>query len=142
MRALGARRHHRTGRYHAPSDTTFFRVIDRLDAVEFDRRIGQWMMGQEIGVLRALAIDGKCLRGSGRGDGNPPQLLSAVSHRLRLPVAQDPIVGKSKDLPALQPLLCQLPSGALEGLMLTGDALHCQQESSAFVTREREADYL
>lgn len=139
LRALGARRNHRTGRYHAPSDTTFFRVIDRLDAAEFDRRIGQWMMAQEIGVLRALAIDGKCLRGSGRGDGKPLQLLSAVSHRLRLTVAQEPIEEKRNEIPALQPLLRQFPPGALEGSMLTADALHCQQESSAFVTQQRVA---
>jgi len=34
------------------------------------------------------------LRGSGRTDGKPLQLLSAVSHRLRLTVAQEPIAEK------------------------------------------------
>ena len=142
LRALGCRQNPKTGRYRAPSDTTFFRVINGLDAAEFDLRIGQWMMTQEIAVLQSLAIDGKCLRGSGRGDGKPLQLLSAVSHRLRLTVAQEPIDQKSNEIPALQPLLRKLPPGALEGSMLTGDALHCQQESSAFVTQELGADYL
>lgn len=142
LRALGGWRNLKTGRYHAPSDTTFFRVIDGMEAAEFDRRIGQWMMSQEISVLQALAIDGKCLRGSGRGDGKPLQLLSAVSHRLRLTVAQEPIEEKSNEIPALKPLLRQLPQGALEGSMITGDALHCQQESSAFVTQELGGDYL
>jgi len=142
LRALGCRKNPQTGRSRAPSDTTFFRVINGLDAAEFDRRIGQWMMAQEISILQALAIDGKCLRGSGRGDGMPLQLLSAVSHRLRLTVAQEPIEQKSNEIPALQPLLRKLPQAALEGSMLTGDALHCQQESSAFVTQELGADYL
>ena len=51
--------------------------------------MGQWMMAQEISILQSLAVDGKCLRGSARTDGKPLQLLSAVSHRLRLTVAQD-----------------------------------------------------
>jgi len=39
-------------------------------------------------------------------------------------------------------LLRKLPEGALEGSMITADALHCQQASSKFVTQELGADYL
>jgi len=142
LRALGCRQDPKSGRYRAPSDTTFFRVLNRLDAAEFDLRIGQWMMAQEISILQGLAIDGKCLRGSARTDGKALQLLSAVSHRLRLTVAQEPIEEKSNEIPALQPLLRKLPKGALEGSLITADALHCQQKSSQFVTQELGADYL
>jgi len=142
LRALGCRQDPKTNLYRSPSDSTFFRVINRLDAAEFDLRIGQWMMAQEISVLQALAIDGKCLRGSGRTDGKALQLLSAVSHRLRLTVAQQPIQEKSNEIPAIKPLLQKLPKAALEGSMITADALHCQQESSRFVTQELGADYL
>jgi len=142
LRALGCRKDPKTNLYRSPSDSTFFRVINRLDAAEFDLRIGQWMMAQEISVLQALAIDGKCLRGSGRTDGKALQLLSAVSHRLRLTVAQEPIQEKSNEIPAIKPLLQKLPKTALEGSMITADALHCQQESSRFVTQELGADYL
>ena len=100
------------------------------------------MMAQEISILQGLAIDGKCLRGSGRTEDKPLQLLSAVSHRLRLTVAQQPIEEKSNEIPALQPLLRKLPKGALEGSMITADAIQCQQESSRFVTQELGADYL
>ena len=142
LRALGARRDPKTDRYRAPSDSTFFRVLNRLDAAEFDLRLGQWMMAQEISILQGLAIDGKCLRGSARTDGKPLQLLSAVSHRLRLTVAQEPIEEKSNEIPALQPLLRKLPPGALEGSLITADAMHCQQRSTQFVTQELGADYL
>jgi hypothetical protein len=142
LRALGCRQDPKTGRYRAPSDTTFFRVLNRLDAAEFDLRMGQWMMAQEISILQGLAIDGKCLRGSARTDGKPLQLLSAVSHRLRLTVAQQPIEEKSNEIPALQPLLRKLPKGAVEGSLITADALQCQQESSRLVTQELGADYL
>lgn len=142
LRALGCRKDPKTGRYRPPSDSTFFRVLNGLPAAEFDLRLGQWMMAQEISILQALAVDGKCLRGSGRSDGKPLQLLSAVSHRLRLTVAQEPIQEKSNEIPALQPLLRKLPQAALEGTLITADALHCQQESSTFVTQELGADYL
>jgi hypothetical protein len=142
LRALGCRKDPKTGRYRAPSDSTFFRVLTGLDAAEFDLRLGQWMMAQEISILQSLAIDGKCLRGSARTDGKPLQLLSAVSHRLRLTVAQEPIEQKSNEIPALQPLLRKLPPRALEGSLITADALHCQQRSAQFVTQELGADYL
>jgi hypothetical protein len=142
LRALGCRLNPKTDRYHAPSDTTFFRVVSRLDADEFDLRIGQWMVAQEVSILQGLAVDGKCLRGSGRTDGKPLQLLSAVSHRLRLTVAQEPIQEKSNEIPAIQPLLNKLPKGALEGSLITADALHCQQETARFITQELGADYL
>jgi Domain of unknown function (DUF4338)/DDE_Tnp_1-associated/Transposase DDE domain len=142
LRALGCRLNPKTGRYRPPSDSTFFRVLTGLDAAEFDLRIGQWMIAQEISILQGLAVDGKCLRGSGRTDGKPLQLLSAVSHRLRLTVAQEPIQEKSNEIPAIKPLLNKLPKGALEGTMITADALHCQQETTRFLTQELGADYL
>jgi hypothetical protein len=142
LRALGCRKDPKTDRYGAPSDSTFFRVINRIDAAEFDLRMGQWMMAQEISILQGLAVDGKCLRGSARTDGKPLQLLSAVSHRLRLTVAQEPVAEKSNEIPAFQPLLRKLPQGALEGSLITADAMQCQQESSRFVTQELGADYL
>lgn len=85
---------------------------------------------------------GKCLRGSARTDGKPLQLLSAVSHRLRLTVAQEPIQEQSNEIPAIKPLLNQLPKAALEGCMITADALHCQQETTRFITQQLGADYL
>jgi hypothetical protein len=142
LRALGCRKNPKTGRYQPPSDTTFFRVLNGMDAAEFDLRIGQWMMAQEISILQALAIDGKTLRGSARTDGKALQLLSAVSHRLRLTVAQQPVEKKSNEIPALEPLLRKLPPGALEGSLITADAMQCQQESSRLVTQDLGADYL
>ena len=142
LRALGCRQNPKTDRYQAPSDSTFFRVLNGLDAAEFDLRLGRWMVAQEPSILQSLASDGKTLRGSARTGGKPLQLLSAVSHRLRLTVAQQPIAEKSNEIPALQPLLNKLPKGALEGSLLTADAIQCQQESSRFVTRELGADYL
>lgn len=140
LKALGCRRNEKEKRYKAPSDTTFFRVLNGVDAAAFDLALGHWMMEQEVCVLEALAVDGKVLRGSGRTDGKPLHLLSAVSHRLRLSVAQEPIQEKSNEIPALQPLLKKLP--LQNKTLITADALHCQQESARFVTQELGGDYI
>jgi hypothetical protein len=139
LRALGCRWNEKKNAYLPPSDSTFFRVLSDLDAAQFDLVLGQWMVAQDPSVLERLAVDGKTLRGSGRTDGKPLQLLSAVSHRLRLTVAQLPIQEKSNEIPAFQPLLRKLP---LEGSLITADPLHCQQATARFVTQELGADYL
>lgn len=142
LKALGCRFNRKKNAYCPPSDSTFFRVLNKIDAVAFDLALGRWMMEQEISVLERLAVDGKVLRGSGRGDGKALQLLSAVSHRLRLTVAQEPIEEKSNEIPALKPLLKKLPLAKVGGTLITADSMHCQQESSRFVTQELGGDYI
>ena len=139
LRALGCRRN-QEGRYAPPSDSTFFRVISQLEAAQFESVVGSWLLEQEVSVLARLAVDGKVLRGSGRNDGKPLQLLSAVTHRLRWTLGQIPIEEKSNEIPALQPLLQSLP--CLAGSLITADAIHCQQEITRFVTQDLGADYL
>ena len=139
LKALGCQQD-RQGRYAAPSDTTFFRVLTGLDAAHFDSVVGAWLLEQEVSVLERLALDGKVLRGSGRQDGKPLQLFSAVSHRVRLTLAQMPIEEKSNEIPALPKLLRSLPP--LVGTLITADAMHCQQESARVITQELGGDYL
>jgi hypothetical protein len=122
LRALGCQQDEEEN-YAAPSDSTFFRVLTALDAAHFDSVVGAWLLEQEVAVLERLALDGKVLRGSGRTDGKPLQLFSAVSHCLRLTLAQVPIQEKSHEIPALPPLLRSLPP--LAGTLLTADAMHC-----------------
>jgi hypothetical protein len=140
LRALGCAPDEEDGRYYPPSDSTFQRVLNKVDAAAVARIIGQWLEQQEVGALAQLAVDGKVLRGSGRHDGKPLQLLSAVSHHLRLTLDQVPIEEKSNEIPALKPLLkkLNLPPGTL----ITADAMHCQQEAARFITRELGGDYL
>lgn len=140
LRALGATPHEEDGRYYPPSDSTFQRVISKVDAAALASLIGEWLAQQEIGALAQLAVDGKVLRGSGRHDGKPLQLLSAVTHQLRLTLDQVAIEEKSNEIPALKPLLKKL--ALPPGVLITADAMHCQQESSRFVTQELGGDYL
>jgi hypothetical protein len=140
LRALGCLRHEDDGRYHPPSDTTFGRVLKGQDAAAFASLVGAWLIEQEAGALLQLAVDGKVLRGSGRQDGKPLQLLSAVTHHLRLTLDQVAIEEKSNEIPALKPLLKKI--NPPPGVLITADALHCQQESARFITQELGGDYL
>jgi len=141
LRALGARCNQRTGRYQAPSDSTFFRVLGKIDTDLFDSVIGQWMSVRELDSLKRIAVDGKTLRGSKRGEeGKALQLLSAVTHRLRMTIAQREIEDKSNEIPALIPLLESIPE--LEGSLITADAMQCQQQACRYITQKRGADYL
>ena len=67
------------------------------------------------------------------------QLLSAVTHHLRLTLDQLPSQENRNESPALQPLLKKInpPSG----VRITADALHCQQASARFITQELGGDY-
>ena len=140
LRALGCRPDEDTGRYAAPSDSTFQRVLQGVDAGAFASLVGAWLAEQEVGAVRQLAVDGKVLRGSGRQDGKPLQLLSAVTHHLRLTLDQVPIEQKSNEIPALQPLLKKI--NPPPGVLITADAMHCQQESARCITQELGGDYL
>jgi hypothetical protein len=140
LAALGLQRDPKTKRFVAPSDSTILRVLHQVPAADFDRLVGQWLSRREQGELEQLAVDGKVLRGSGRTDGKPLQLLSAVSHRLRLTLGQVPIAEKSNEIPALQPLLREVAPPP--GTLVTADALHCQQATARFITQELGGDYL
>ncbi|MBM4131625.1 ISAs1 family transposase [bacterium] len=139
LRALGARRS-RDGRFAAPSDSTFYRALSRVDTAAFDAVVGGWLRDQDPSDVERVAVDGKVLRGSGRTDGKPLQLLSAVTHRLRQTLGQVAIAEKSNEIPAFPELVRALPD--LGHAVVTADAMHCQQESARVVTRERPWDYV
>lgn len=140
LRALGCTPDEQDGRYYPPSDSTFQRVLNKADAQALASLIGRWLAQQEVGALAQLAVDGKVLRGSGRHDGKPLQLLSAVTHHLRLTLDQVAIEEKTNEIPALKPLLKKLDLPP--GVLITADAMHCQQQSARFITQELGGDYL
>lgn len=139
LRSLGALKG-KDGGYRPPSDSTFYRVLRSVDVQNFDKIIGEWLLEQEISTMESLAIDGKVLRGSGRTDGKPLILLSAVTHRLRFTLNQVTIKEKSNEIPALPELLRSI--GPMEGSLITADAMHCQQESARIVLEEFKGDYI
>ena len=77
-RALHCYHDRKNDLYVAPSDSTFYRVLCLIDPAHFESIVSCWLLEQEIGQLERLSVDGKVLRGTGREDGKPLALLSAV----------------------------------------------------------------
>jgi len=138
-RALHCYHDRKNDNYVAPSDSTFFRVLNLIAPEHFEKIVAGWLLEQEVGQLERLAVDGKVLRGTGRGDGKPLALLSVVTHQLRTTLRSVQIAEKSNEIPAIKPLLSGMN---LEGSLITADAMHCQQESARLITQDLGADYI
>lgn len=137
LERLGCRWDWNKAEYTAPSEPTLRRTIQSVDADEVDRRVGGWLAEQTSG--NALAFDGKTLRGSGKGDGKPVHLLSALLHEERIVVAQRAMSDKSNEITAMKPLLDPLD---LNGKIVTADAMHTQVEHARYLKEDKNADYL
>lgn len=138
LRLLRAYRNSRTGRYEPPSEPTIRRALKRVPASEFDAVVMAWMKLHDPQPLRRLAVDGKTVKGSRRADGRPVHLVGAVSPDSSRLVAQRPVDEKSNEITALRPMLEAVP---LDGVVVTADAMHAQQDAARFICQEKGGQY-
>ncbi|SFY32321.1 hypothetical protein [Streptomyces atratus] len=85
-------------------------------------------------IKRAIAVDGKTLRGSRTAQCTATVLLAAMAHAGEV-LAQQQIADKSYEIPAFEPLLAPLD---LTGALITADALHTQHDHGGYAWREPE----
>jgi hypothetical protein len=133
LRRFGSRRQ------SAPSERTLRRMLGAVDAAAFDRIVGQWAEEHCESVGRALAIDGKTLRGSADGDAKAVHLLAALMHHEAVVTAQMAVPDKTNEIPCAKALLAPLD---LRGAVVTADALHTQHETARYLVEDKGADYL
>lgn len=133
LRRFGSRR------TTAPSERTLRRMLAAVDAAAFDRVIGQWAEEHCERVGRALALDGKTLRGSADGEKKPLHLLAALLHNEAVVTAQMAVPDKTNEIPCARELLAPLE---LTGAVVTADALHTQRETARYIVEDKAADYL
>lgn len=69
-----------TRRREAPSHTTLWRTLSKIDPLQFERVLLQWYNSQGEGLPVALAIDGKAIRATLDGDNTGLHVVSAVPH--------------------------------------------------------------
>lgn len=129
-----------------PSEPTIRRVIQRVDADEFDTQIGQWLLEQKLcgspDSLKGsgIAIDGKTIRGSHNGAKKKAiHLLSAVIHKEGVVIAQDEVDENSNEIKHVESLFKNLD---IKGYVVTADAMHTQKEAANYLVEEKKADYL
>jgi len=114
-----------------PSHDTFSRIFRLLDPDAFEASFGRFVaaFAQEAGAGEVVAVDGKTARRSfDRQRGRRPlHLVSAWAVEQRLVLGQQKVAGDSNEIEALPELLALL---ALEGQIVTADAMHCQKATA------------
>jgi hypothetical protein len=129
----------KTGRKEPPSESAIRRLIQAIDAQKFDEHIGEWVRRQRPLRGKAVAVDGKSLRGSRGRDGAAVHLLSAVVQGEGLVIGQREVDKKTNEITEMKPLVEKLD---LEGAVVTTDALLTQREIATYLVDTKKADYL
>jgi len=122
--------------WQVPSYSVFYQVLTRMDPEAFADILNDWLQSRTGSLPGALALDGKMIR-------DHIGLLTLAQHEDGAPVAvavYDQKEGTERcELSAASGLLEKLP--ALDGKMITADALHCQRTHAATIV-EKGGDYL
>ena len=124
-----------------PSESTFRRTLQRLDADAFDDLAGRWAAQRTApgtNRRRVIAVDGKTLRGSGHGQENGRHLLAAFGHAHGVVLGQVEVGATTNEIPLFPALLDRID---ITGAVITADALHAQRDHATYLAR-RGAQYL
>ena len=122
------------GGFQVPSEPTFRRNLQSVNADEFDAALGSWLEDHAAGG--AIAVDGKTLCGSGHGQ-TAVHLLAALLHGSGVVVAQKDVGEKTNEIPTLRKLLDPMD---LHDRVVTADALHTQVNTARYLAEEKGAD--
>ena len=122
-----------------PSHDTFSRLFRNLDAEQFRAAFQRFMAEFSTQCTGVVAIDGKVARRSfDRASGKSAlHMVSAWGSEQRLVLGQMATDAKSNEITAVPKLLRML---ALEGAIVTADALNCQRTIAAQIV-EQKGDY-
>ena len=136
-RALRFRKSKKTGKYPAPKETMFFRLLSKIDPHELE----QALLGCQEHVLGApepddklVAFDGKTLR-----SGGGMELASGYSVATGRWLGTEAVASKSNEIPAAQRLLERID---LSGQTAVLDALHTQVDTAHQIVQDSGGDYL
>jgi hypothetical protein len=137
--ALGTRWDPLTGTRHPAGEAALRRTLARVDGDALDAAVGAWLADRRRPPgpwrRRAVAVDGKSLRGAIRPHGRPVHLLAAMDHTNGAVLAQLQGDGTTNEISRFQPLLAGLD---LTRVVVTADAMHTQHQAAEFlVTQSR-----
>jgi len=125
--------------YGIPSHDTFSRVFRMLDPTAFEAAFRQFMAAFGASIEGVVAIDGKAVRGAfERGRKTTPlHLVNVWAAEARLALAQSTAPNRNEVAGALQVMELL----ALEGCIVTADALHCHAAMAQAIL-DRDAAYV
>ncbi len=144
LAALGVRRDPLRRVWRPPGEATVRRVLARVDPDALDQMIGRWLADQQPQAprpawRRAVAVDGKTLRGSGHHPNPQVHLLAAMDHTTGAVLNQVDVDHTTNEIVRFRPLLDRLD---LTATVVTTDALHTQREHADWLVTPKHAAYL
>jgi predicted transposase YbfD/YdcC len=145
LRDLGGKPHPLRRRIIAPSETRIRTLLHLIDTEILDQVIGGWLRdlaeeGRLDGLLTAIAIDGKWLRGVLDGQ---VKLFAAMLHEEKAVIAQHRIPDDTTETTQVRALLENVD---LAGAVVTADAVNAQRDTAGYIAGPaedggRESDY-
>jgi predicted transposase YbfD/YdcC len=120
-----------------PDASTIRRALCRATGDEFDEITGGWL-AECVGALttgttrrRALALDGKTLRGARSRSHRAPALMGCIEHATGVVLGQVDIADTDHELGQFSVLLDQI--GDIDDVVVTADALHTQRGHAEYL---------
>jgi len=135
---LGAWYNKEKQRYEAPSEATVHRVVKNLDTQKFQSVISRFTMPQ-MELAKAVAIDGKRIRGANRNGENHYEVVTLVDHVSGMPLGSLDLRDEGGEVAAV---LALLEEASVEGKVITLDALHTTKKTADVIVRTHKADYM
>ncbi len=123
-----------------PSHDHLGDIFAALDAEQFQQCFAAWVAAVTGAPAGVIAIDGKSSRRSyqKKNAKAPIHMVSAFAARQHLVLGQVKVAEKSNEIVAIPKLLDML---AIEGAIVTIDAMGCQREIAAKIM-DKKADYI
>ncbi|MBV8993938.1 MAG: ISAs1 family transposase [Pseudonocardiales bacterium] len=128
----------------APSESTFRRVLQSVDAHALDTAVSSWLLERSAGerpanpTVRAVAVDGKTARGSRAPHQPARHLFAAFEQASGVVLGQVQVEDKGNEITAFAPLLDRIDP---TNTVITADALHTQDRHATYL-HERGGRYV
>ncbi len=138
LAAIGAWKNPKTGLHEPVAKSTLHRVVQSLDPEALEDVLHRWSHPR-LPLARAIAADGKRIRGANRNGDGHHETVTLVDHVTGAPFA---ILGYTDDggeIAALNDLLLRCD---IRGRIITVDALHTARETARLITERCGADYV
>lgn len=137
LRDLGGKRHVLLRKIIAPSETRIRTLLHLIDTAALDEIIGGWLrdlasQGRLDGLLTAIAIDGKWLRGVLDGQ---VKLFAAMLHEEKVIIAQHRIPDDTTETTQATALLEHVD---LKDAVVTADAVNAQKKTAEYIAGKKE----
>ncbi len=137
-------------RFQPPDEATVRRALEAVDAAALEGAVGSWLAVRRSAgcpppepgwrARRAVAVDGKSVRGARHASGDGQARHAGGSRSAgRAVLAQVRVDGKTNEITQFAPLLAPL---GLAGAVVTAGAMHAQREHAGFLVTEKNAHYI